>query len=125
MSIKELSVDELRDTDRILSGDNWLDTHIEKHLRDIVKALRLNGINTTSSCQHGTLEDQSCMLIDCQTFSVDFAVRTIRQIFAILKIDKYWINAHFNGNDFNAHIMIKIKKFSDIPTEDNKDGTVD
>ena len=121
MSYKELSIDELRDIDRILRGDNWLDTRIEEGVREIVKALRLNGINTTSSCQHGTLADQSCMLIDCTTISVDFAARTIRQVFAILGIDNYSIDVHLNSSDIHADITIKIKKreFSDKPTKGN------
>lgn len=115
---KELSIEDLMDHEKILKGDNWFDSYIENDLRDIVKALRANGINTTSSCQHGSMEDQSCMLIDCQAINVMQAVNTTRQIFAILKIKEYWINAHWypvNGYaSTDANITIKIKKSENI-----------
>jgi len=111
---RELTNDDLRSKKRILSGDNWLDTHIESDVREAVRALRANGVNTIGSCQHDADGDIKYMEIDCLSSNVTTTVNTIRQIFANLNIKNYYVKAWWNSvNGYatdNAMVSIKISK---------------
>ena len=109
---RKLTDEDLRDHSRILSGNNWIDAHIENDIRQVVKSLRANGVNTTSSCQHDSDGDTNYMEIDCLSVDVSTTVNTIRQIFAVMGIRDYYVKAHWNPvNGFathNALVSIKI-----------------
>lgn len=53
---------------------DWYDSNIEEGIRDIVKLLRENGINTESSCHH-----QSPMMVQCQ-FIPDGHIKRIHDL---------------------------------------------
>ena len=62
---------------------NWYDERIEKPVREIVKKLRNNGINTTCSCGHD-------MTIQCEYYDVE-EFRRIYDILFELNIKEYQI----------------------------------
>jgi len=109
---RELTVDDARNIKRILNGDNWLDAHVETNVREIVRALRANGINTVASCHHcAGLGDTKYMSIDCLSNNVTITVNIINQIFACLNIKDYVVDAHwYTVNNFHsAEAMVSIK----------------
>ena len=69
-------------TDTIMSGDDWYINNIEEPVRDIVRALRNNGVNTECSCGHD-------MTIQCQTIDPTTELLNIRTVFMMLGVTKY------------------------------------
>lgn len=65
-----------------LQDDSWYLNNIEEPVRDIVKALRNNGINTECSCGHE-------MTIQCQSLDPSAELREIRTVFMMMGITKY------------------------------------
>jgi len=66
----------------ILQGNDWYSNTIEEPVRNIVRALRNNGINTECSCGHD-------MTIQCQTIDPTTELLNIRTVFFALGITKY------------------------------------
>jgi len=63
---------------------DWYDEHIEPEVREVVRALRNNGINTTGSCGHE-------MWIECQTLDQNTELKTIYNVMCELEIDHYHV----------------------------------
>jgi hypothetical protein len=61
---------------------DWYELNIEEPIREIVRNLRNNGINTFCSCGHG-------MWIQCESVDQNTELNTIYCVFSELKIKKY------------------------------------
>lgn len=70
------------DKNIVMQGDDWYLNTIEEPVRDIVRALRNNGINTECSCGHD-------MTIQCQTIDPTTELLNIRSVFMMLGVTKY------------------------------------
>ena len=87
-----------KDKELIIQGNDWYINTIEEPLRDIVKALRNNGVNTECSCGHE-------MTIQCQSIDPTTEFKNIRNVFMMMGIDRYRLelsrevidNAHFDS----------------------------
>ena len=62
-------------------SDNWY-LNIEEPIREIVKTLRDNGINTFCSCGHG-------MWVQCETYDPSDELKTIYNVMHEIGINKY------------------------------------
>lgn len=124
---RELTNNDRGSIKRILNGDNWLDTHIENDVREIVRALRANGVNTTCACHHNAMtgkeDSDKYMGIECVSDNVTTTVVTINQILACLGIKDYVVDAHwYSVNEYpasTASVSIKIAKWKEGSYEQN------
>lgn len=96
------------------NSSDWYENHIEEPLRDLVRYLRNNGVNTECSCAH-----ENPMYIQCQYFT-DGAVDELKQL----------LHSYFHQHDkkINYKIIVNVenidgKIFSgidiEIPNENN------
>lgn len=71
--------------------DYWYKFNIEEPIREIVKRLRNNGINTFCSCGHN-------MWIECQTCDPTTDLMTIFNVLVTMGIKKYKVSIDTNYN---------------------------
>ena len=97
---------------------NWYEEKIEEPIREIVRNLRNNGINTICSCGHG-------MWIQCETYQEYDDLNTIYNILIEMGIKDYIVNVFDMVQDGyrNKHleIMIPVDDQYYRRWEDNKD----
>jgi hypothetical protein len=84
----------------ICYGKDWYLINIEEPVRDIVMALRNNGVNTTCSCGHE-------MYIECEYYE-DEELQNIYCALIELGFDKYRVEIMDDVNDGNRHTYLTI-----------------
>jgi hypothetical protein len=84
-----------------LKNDNWYLHNIEKPIREVVKNLRNQGINTSCSCGHG-------MWVQCETYFPDEELTTIFNVLVTMGIRKYKVEIHTTYDDGNYHKFMEI-----------------
>ena len=84
----------------ICYGKDWYLINIEEPIRDIVMALRNNGINTFCSCGHE-------MYIECEYYE-DEELQDIYCVLTELGYDKYRVEIMDDVNDGNRHTYLTI-----------------
>lgn len=67
--------------------NNWYKFNIEDPLKDIIKNLRDNGINTFCSCGHKRY-------IQCETHDIATEIDTIYNVLVEMDIEEYKVNIH-------------------------------
>jgi hypothetical protein len=82
---------------------NWYNEKIEQPLREIVKDLRNNGINTVCSCGHD-------MYIECEIYDAQVDMNTIYNVLMSNNIPAFEIHviARFEGGHYQKHIRIEV-----------------
>lgn len=83
---------------------DWYEQHIEPEVREVVRALRNNGINTTCSCGHE-------MYIECQTLDQNTELSTIYCVMIELGIEFYHVEilaVHAGKLQWNKFMRIEI-----------------
>ncbi len=98
--------------------DNWYDKYIEPEVRDLVKYLRDNGVNTECSCGHE-------MYIQCQ-YSVDGFIQDLHcLLFNYLYTKKIPINYEINIShkviDGHSYTTLNIELPKESLNEKRKD----
>ena len=97
---------------------DWYQEYIEKPVREIIKNLRDNGINTICSCGHG-------MWIQCETYEEYHDLNTIYNVLIEMGISDYMVNVcdTVQNGHRNKHleIMIPVNGQYYRRWEDNKD----
>lgn len=86
-----------------LYNNSWYTQNIEKPIREIVRNLRNQGINTTCSCGHG-------LWIQCESYYPDEELTTIFNILVTMGIEKYRVElyAKYDRSDYNKFIEISL-----------------
>jgi len=94
---------------------DWYEENIEEGIRDVVKALRDNGINTTCSCEHE-------MWIEAETYDPSSELNTIFNVLVEKNIHEWTAkiiaeaHGHYNKEDYytgtlgiyHTYILIEI-----------------
>lgn len=80
--------------DEWLKNDMWYKNNIEFPVREIVKNLRNQGINTECSCGHR-------LYIQCQTIDLDREINIIFNVLITMGIKKYVVDVYI---DYNSDI---------------------
>ena len=104
----------MNDKQIAMAGNNWYLETIEEPLRDIVRALRNNGVNTECSCGHE-------MYIQCQSVDPTTEFRNIRTVFMMLGIMDYkveLVRQVIDGHHYDS-ITIYLKEATH---DNNKDS---
>ncbi len=102
--------------------DNWYDKYIEPEVRDLVKYLRDNGVNTECSCGHE-------MYIQCQ-YNVDGFIQDLHcLLFSYFYEQKKEINYEINvyhkvieGHSYTTLEIILPKEKENEKREDKKEN---
>lgn len=81
---------------------DWYEQNIEYPIRDTIKALRNNGINTFCSCGHE-------MYIECETYDAEADLNTIYNVLIELGYDTYYAQVHDNIKNGYRNRYIEIK----------------
>lgn len=84
-----------------MSKNDWYDRFIEEPLKDIVKELRNNGVNTCSSCGHERW-------IQANTYNVDLDLRTIYDVLTDLGETNFRTIVFVDVVDGESHKFIEI-----------------
>ena len=84
-----------------LTDDSWYKHNIELPVREIVKNLRNQGINTECSCGHA-------LYIQCQTIDTNREIDTIFNVLVTMGIKKYKVDIYIDYNEDRYNKCIEI-----------------